>query len=258
MNGSILKMCELFGVTSSRTVDVTSELKEFFKHGEFNPHGWGIASWNDEGKVTVVKEPVDSTKSTLIDDYVGSGFKVRGMIAHIRRATIGHVDLENTHPFIARNADQREWTFAHNGTIFESEELKPYADIQNGSTDSERIFLYILDQNNGVADAASRFKIMDSIAVRLSDKNKLNLVAFDGEYLYVHKNEAGTMYYKDHEGYIFIATKPLDDGVWEEVPINRLHVFKDGELVFEGTVHDHTYVYDEKQMQMHYMGFAGL
>lgn len=251
-------MCELFAVSSDRTIDVTAALKEFFKHGEFNPHGWGIATWNDEGKITIDKEPVDSTKSTLIDSYISSGIKCRGIIAHIRRATIGYVDYKNTHPFIAHDPNWREWAFAHNGTIFESDELLPYADIQCGATDSERILLYILDQNKRATDESSRFKIMDSVAVKLSDKNKLNFVAFDGQDLYVHKNEAGTMYRKNYDGYVYIATKPLDDGEWEEVPLNRLLVYRDGKLIYEGTPHDHTYIHDEEQMNMLYLGYSEL
>ena len=251
-------MCEIFGVTSDRTIDVSSELKEFFKHGETNPHGWGIASWNDEGRITIDKEPVDSTKSTQIGSYISSAIKCRGMIAHIRRATIGYVDYRNTHPFIAHDPNWREWVFAHNGTIFESEELLPYTDIQTGSTDSERILLYILDKNKGVTGDEERFKVMDSAAVKLSNKNKLNFMAFDGRFLYVHKNEAGTMYRKVSDGYVLIATKPLDDGLWEEVPLNRLQVYREGRLIWEGTQHGHTYVHDEEQMNMLYLGYSGL
>ena len=251
-------MCEVFGVSSVRTIDVTKELKEFFKHGEYNPHGWGIASWNDKGRITIDKEPVDSTKSAKTAELISEGYKCRGIIAHIRRATIGYVEHKNTHPFIAHDPNWREWVFAHNGTIFESDELLPYTDIQSGSTDSERILLYILDQNKGVRDEASRFKVMDSVAVKLSDKNKLNFFAFDGQDFYVHKNEAGTMYFKKTDGAVFFATRPFDDGDWEEVPLNRLLVYRDGELVYEGTVHDHTYVHDEEQMNMLYLGYSGL
>ena len=251
-------MCEIFGVSSDRTIDVTRELKEFFKHGEYNPHGWGFVSWNDEGKLTIDKEPVDSTKSTLVDSYLSGGFKCRGLIAHIRKATIGYVDIRNTHPFIAHDPNWREWAFAHNGTIFESDDLLPYADIQSGSTDSERILLYILDQNKGVTDEASRFKVMDSVAVKLSEKNKLNFFAFDGQDLYIHKNEAGTMFRKQHDGYVLFATRPLDNEIWEEVPLNRLQVYRDGKLIYEGTVHDHTYVHDEQQMNMLYLGYSEL
>ena len=251
-------MCELFAVTSDRTIDVSRELEEFFRHGETNPHGWGIASWNDKGRITIDKEPVDSTRSSLIGSYISSARRCRGMIAHIRRATIGYVDYKNTHPFIAHDPNWRAWVLAHNGTIFESDELLPYADIQSGATDSERILLYILDKNKGVRGEEARFRVIDSVAVKLSDKNKLNFMAFDGQDLYVHKNEAGTMFRRVCDGYVLIATKPLDDGVWEEVPLNRLQVYRDGKLIWEGTQHDHTYVHDEEQMNMLYLGYSEL
>ena len=251
-------MCEMFGVSSDRTIDVTAELKTFFSHGEYNPHGWGIASWNDAGKITIDKEPVDSTRSAKIVKLLSSGISCRGIIAHIRKATIGYVEHKNTHPFIAHDPNWREWAFAHNGTIFESDELLLYKDIQSGSTDSERILLYILDQNKGIRDEAGRFKVMDSVAVKLSDKNKLNFLAFDGENFYVHKNEAGTLYRKNNNGSVFFSTRPLDDGTWEEVPLNQLLVYRDGKIVYEGTVHDHTYVHDEQQMNMLLMEYSQL
>ena len=251
-------MCEMFGVSSDRTIDVTSELKAFFRHGEYNPHGWGIATWDDTGRITIDKEPVDSTRSAKIVKLLSSGVLCRGIIAHIRKATIGYVEHKNTHPFIAHDPNWREWVLAHNGTIFESDELLPYKDIQSGSTDSERILLYILDQNKGIRDEAERFKIMDSVTVKLSDKNKLNLLIFDGEDLYVHKNEAGTLYRKNNDGSVFFATRPLDDGAWEEVPLNQLLVYRDGKLVYEGTVHEHTYIHDEKQMNMLLMEYSQL
>ena len=67
-------MCELFGLSSDRKIDVTAELREFFKHGEYNPHGWGMASWDDEGTVAIVKEPVKSTESAKINELLASGF----------------------------------------------------------------------------------------------------------------------------------------------------------------------------------------
>ena len=97
-----------------------------------------------------------------------------------------------------------------------------------------------------------------SAAVKLSDKNKLNFLTFDGEDLYVHKNEAGTLYRKNGDGHVFFSTRPVDDGPWEEVPLDQLLVYRDGKLIYEGTVHDHTYIHDEKQMNMLLMEYSQL
>ena len=99
---------------------------------------------------------------------------------------------------------------------------------------------------------------MDSIVSDLSAGNKLNILVFDGENLYVHKNEAGTMYQKTGDGIVYFSTKPLDDGEWNEVPINRLMIYRDGVKIYEGNAHNNTYVYDEKQMNMLLMGYAML
>ena len=126
-------MCEVFGVSSGRNTDVSAELKEFFKHGDYNPHGWGIASWDKDGAVTLVKEPLNSVESARITELLSSGFTCRGMFAHVRRATIGHVKIENTHPFIGTDANGRDWTL----------------EIGRASC-RERV--YILDRNEGITD----------------------------------------------------------------------------------------------------------
>ena len=66
-------------------------------------------------------------------------------MAHIRLATIGDVDYENCHPFVKRDCGGRVWTLIHNGTIFNCPLLDGYVHRQEGSTDSERIFLYLID-----------------------------------------------------------------------------------------------------------------
>lgn len=251
-------MCELFGLSSCSIIDVTAELKEFFKHGEYNPHGWGMASWDDEGTVTIIKEPVKSTDSRTVSDLLSSGVSCRGMFAHIRKATIGHVEYENTHPFSGTDPNGRVWTLVHNGTIFELGSLTEFHDIGKGTTDSESLLLYILDQNNGVKTEEERHGLIDSIVSDISRSNKLNILLFDGKDLYVHKNEAGTMYYLDLNGSTYFSTKPLDDRDWQEVPINRLLIYRDGQKIYEGKDHGNTYIHDEEQLRLLYLGYSGL
>lgn len=42
--------------------------------------------------------------------------KSKSIIAHVRKATIGEVCLENAHPFV-RQLWGRHWVFAHNGDL---------------------------------------------------------------------------------------------------------------------------------------------
>ena len=136
--------------------------------------------------------------------------------AYIRSATIGEVSDNNAHPFTGIDKFGRQWVLCHNGTLFDAPELDKYHYIQEGSTDSERLFLY------------------------------------------VHKNEPGTLHAKTTPDGIIFSTHPLDDGHWTEVPTNCLQVYKDGDLVYEGRRHDYTYIYDPEKMKVVFMAYAGL
>jgi glutamine amidotransferase len=70
------------------------------------------------------------------------------VLAHVRRATVGRVALENTHPFCYEG-----WAFVHNGTLARFDELRPkmlammtpkHCTVIQGETDSEHIFHLLL------------------------------------------------------------------------------------------------------------------
>ena len=107
-------------------------------------------------------------------------------------------------------------------------------------------------------DAKERMDLIDEIIHKLAPGNKLNLMIDDGEYFYVHKNEEKTLHIKKEEGCAIFSTQALTDEGWEEFPQNRLMVYKDGELVYQGKKHDGTYVMDEEEMKLLFMAYAGL
>ncbi|MBR1797957.1 MAG: class II glutamine amidotransferase [Clostridiales bacterium] len=251
-------MCELFGLSSDRKVRVNEILKTFFEDGNIHSHGWGIASWHADNKVSLIKEPENALRSALLKDIMSEDMSYNGVIAHMRRATIGDIEYNNTHPFMGEDSLGRTVVMVHNGTIFDSPELNEYQYIQKGTTDSERIFLYILDRFGDHKSHEERFEFLNDTVIRLSENNKLNLLLFDGEYMYVHKNEAQTLYVKETEGCAIFSTRPLNETGWEEIPLDRLLVYRNGQKVYEGTTHDHTYVFNEEQMQMLYMSYSGL
>ena len=94
-------------------------------------------------------------------------------------------------------------TIAHNGTIFEGDILTDYFHRQKGETDSERILLFMLDRLNDLIrqkgrplDEDERFSVLEEMTKDLSPHNKLNLLIYDGDILYVHisilQRRAGT------------------------------------------------------------------
>ena len=257
-------MCELFGVTSDHKVKLDKLLEIFFSHSVEHPNGWGLALF-DDGNLSIEKEPVRAFGSQYLKSRLSGHIESSRMMAHIRRATVGDINFNNTHPFTGRDESGRTWTLIHNGTIFESSELTRYQCFQKGTTDSERILLYLIDRMNSLlrkgtdlSDVAPRIEVIDDLIKTLSHNNKLNLLIFDGEYFYVHKNEKGTLFRLEHNGATLLSTKPLTREGWEEIPQNRLLVYKDGSSVFEGDPHNNTYVMNEENMRTLFLGYSGL
>lgn len=231
-------MCELFGASLKENEDISGYLTEFFSHGAQHPHGWGIYR-EHRGNFEIVKEAVSSIKSALAKKIVLTTEPQRHFMAHIRLATAGAVKTANCHPFSGTDASGKCWTLIHNGTIYAVNRTFPYRLAQHGNTDSERVFLYLLDKLNKVrpSNDSERFAVADEAVQELSEHNKLNLLISDGETLYVHKNMEGTLFYlKTDNGYYF-STKPLGNGVWTEFPTAQLIAFRNGEKLFSGTNH---------------------
>lgn len=241
-------MCELLGISAEKPIDARGYLKTFYSHSIRHPHGWGLMR-EAGGKTEIIKEPVCASGSRIISDAISKTELQTRLLAHIRLATVGARKYDNCHPFTGFDASGRRWTLIHNGTIYSGVQLSKYLREQSGDTDSERIFLYLLEEINKVIilnDAPlspeQRFHILDKAAVTLSPRNKLNLMIDDGEFLYVHKNMKDTLVYKETDGGIVFSTEPLDDGEWIQLPMTRLFVYKNGKCVFEGKKHDNEFI----------------
>ena len=84
--------------------------------------------------------------------------------------------------------------------------------------------------------------MIEKVIIYLAPRNKLNLMIYDGEILYVHKNMKDTLKYKQlPEGFLF-ATTPLDEEAWPEFPLAQLHAYRNGELIQKGNPHDGIFI----------------
>ena len=257
-------MCELFGACAEKSVRMNEYLKEFYSHSNRHPHGWGLTLL-EENEASIEKEPVQASKSSYLKERLTSPISCRTILAHIRYATIGNVEYSNCHPYTMKDDSGRRWTQVHNGTIFDYQPLEKYVKYQSGDTDSERILLYFVEKVNQVQAyykkplcGEERFRLLDDILVSMSKGNKLNLMLYDGEYMYVHTNYAASLYYKEIDGGRIFATVPLDGEYWQPVPFTRLLAYKDGKLVFEGTNHGNEYVDREENLKYLYQIFSSL
>lgn len=258
-------MCELFGVIGREKKRINDKLREFYSHSDKNPHGWGLAVFDPpSGGTYFEREDKNAAVSGRVKELLSKDIYSSCAMAHIRLATIGLEAPSNTHPFTGLDAFDRRWTLIHNGTVFECEALNRYAYEQDGETDSERILLYILDRmsedisEGSEDDARLRFDILDNIISKITPENKINIILYDGEYMYVHTNFRDSLFLKHEGGSVYFSSTPLDGGNWEKVPFTRLLAFKDGEIVFEGTDHGNEYIPDEKNIQALYLAYSGL
>ena len=235
-------MCELLGFNGKHERNLIPYLLEFYSHGGDNPHGWGLVDMNRRDAFQIELEAVRSDHSRLLPHVIKDLRPTRLLMAHIRNATVGDVSIENCHPFCFRDHSGRQWVLMHNGTIFQSERLGKYQKQQRGTTDSERILLYLIDRLNqasaeGELSFDQRREIVEDVVRELSPGNKLNLIISDGECLYVHINTRGNLHCKDDGENILLSTKPLDGETWTPVEINRLLVCRDGAVVYTGPAH---------------------
>lgn len=248
-------MCELFAVSSKKSVEINDYLKKFYSHCEEHPHGWGLAIMSENESI-VQKQPMKASESEELKKILSKPIRVTNAFAHIRLATMGYMDSFNCHPFSKIDNAGRTWTLIHNGTIFEYENLNKYITKQLGETDSERILWYIVDEINDLQDELERkldpeecFKLLDDIIRDLSEGNKLNVMIFNGEFMYIHTNYRNSLYYLKTEDTLFITTRPITDEKWRLIPFNRVIGIKNGELVFEGKKHDNEYFISEDHLK---------
>lgn len=251
-------MCELLGITAKNSFDVTSLLDAFYRHSASHPHGWGLAVFR-RGGVSLEKEPERAIDSRYLGSRLRRGVECSALFAHIRYATVGRIESVNCHPFVWDDRNGRTWTLVHNGTLFESGPTSAFREVQEGSTDSERLLLYIVSRmNDASTDERERFRIMDEIIHEMAPGNKLNLMVSDGEYQYIHTNCPGTLYrWQDGEKTIF-ATTPLHWDGWIPAQRNRLLVYRQGEHVWSGLPHAWDFREEEHDMSSLYGAFAEL
>lgn len=257
-------MCELFGISGREKINVREYLKEFYSHSIEHPHGWGMAVFYGD-IASVEKEPVQAMCSTYLRERLRGNMETRVMLAHIRLATVGSMDYENCHPFVKKDISGRHWTLIHNGTMFDCPVLDSYFYQQEGRTDSERILFYFVDMLNKEQEKKGsslapeeRFGLLNRLICNMAEGNKMNLLLYDGEYMYVHTNYADSLYYRKIKEGILFSTRPLKGGGWEPVQMCTLLAFKDGEQAFVGTNHGQEYIDNEKDMQFLFLDSASL
>jgi predicted glutamine amidotransferase len=154
--------CQLLGMNCNTPTDFTFSLKGFCKRGgdtDIHSDGWGVAFYEQHG----IRQfhDVEAAASSPMANFLSSHpIRTLNMMAHIRFATVGNVQLSNVHPF-CREMWGVNFAFAMNGDVpmFKQD---PHAKLNSlgpgdspckeeiyynpvGSTDSEAAFCAILN-----------------------------------------------------------------------------------------------------------------
>ena len=266
-------MCELLGMSAHHPASITLSLNEFARHGgETGPHadGWGVAFYEGPD-ANLIRESTPAADSVLMSTLRGYRVASEIVIAHIRQASFGPVELKNTHPF-RREIGGRVHTFAYNGDL--PGIGSRYSLGQNGfvlpvgNTDSEYAFCLLMQRLSGiwcnsrdVPALARRKKIISEFAHQIGELGSANFLYSDGDALFVHghvrtqpdgsvsspglhyicvtcdygigQSELASVKLESDQiqKVTLISTTPLNGGDWQAMHEGELLIVKGGEIV---------------------------
>lgn len=199
-------MCRLFGfrsnVPSAVHRSLVTEKNSLLQQSREHKDGWGIASYG-EAPLPQVAHGLGAAHQDPDFERVSSLVASRAVVAHVRLASVGSVELRNAHPFL-----YGRWSFVHNGTVKRfaqhqqalEERIRPdLRALLRGATDSERcfyLFLTHLAELRPLQAAASAEEVACALAqtmrlvsaltdlpgeTRPAECSSMNFLATDGE-----------------------------------------------------------------------------
>ncbi len=172
-------MCRLFGfravVPAAVHPALVTEKNSLVIQSREHKDGWGIAAYGVEPRPTVA-HGVGPAHSDPDFHRVSSLVSSHTVVAHVRLASVGAVELRNSHPFLLG-----PWSFVHNGTLREfarhreaiealiHPELRAHI---RGTTDSERCFYLFITRlrARGPVDRPMR---VEDVAIAVAETMEL-------------------------------------------------------------------------------------
>lgn len=147
------------------------------------------------------------------------------VIAHVRRKTVGELALANTHPF-----RRGQFVFAHNGTIHAfaalvAQTAPAHLAMLEGDTDSERLFAFVLTKIDEQGDVARGVTEAIRVLRTIDQLGEANFLLSCGTRLYAYRH-GRTLYTLQRAEAQLVASEPLTDEPWQEVPERELVVLE--------------------------------
>jgi predicted glutamine amidotransferase len=188
-------MCQLLGMNSRLPASLHLSFTGFSQRGGATAHhgdGWGMAFFEAEGQakgkgVRCFIDKESAATSAVAQMLRSHPIKSHNVVAHVRKATVGEVALENCHPFV-RELWGRYWVFAHNG------DLKDYGPRLHGgfrpvgSTDSERAFCWLMQElaksHADVPNVAELTNTLRELVPQIARHGSFNFLLSNGQALW--------------------------------------------------------------------------
>lgn len=210
-------MCRIFGSVAADQTSVRHELLDaenpLIRQAEEHDSGWGMAAYaRGEGE-----DPwcVRFTDAAYADDDFHKALDTRARIfnVHLRRATMGGLTPENTHPFCLG-----PYSFGHNGTIIDYPKLLTRGMKRPaGQTDSEHFF-NLLMHDFDPARARSCLRRAVRTVIERSAFSGVNFLFGDGERLFAYRLGVFELHWVARPGQLVVASERVTaDETWHDV-----------------------------------------
>jgi predicted glutamine amidotransferase len=247
--------------------DVVFSFTGFAARGGVTDHhadGWGIAFFEDKACRLFIDHQSSAT-SPIAEMVKRYPIKSKNTIAHIRKATQGHIVLENCHPFL-RELWGRHWIFAHNGDLQDYRPVLSGVYQPVGTTDSELAYCALLQGLRKAFPGQQQppldelFAALEALTREITQFGVFNFLMSNGQALFAHCSTHlyylvrswpfSTAHLVDADVSIdfakyttpedrvaVIATQPLTDNeVWTRFAPGDLLMFQHGKLVAQANV----------------------
>jgi glutamine amidotransferase len=223
-------MCRVFGCVASEPASIRHELIEavnpLIRQSEDHDSGWGMAVYEraDGLDPRCVRFP----EAAFADDDFLDATDIKGRIfnVHVRRATMGGLAPENTHPFCLGS-----YSFGHNGTIVRYPRLLEHPSVTrpSGDTDSEAFFNFLMtiyDAGNPIASLRKAIRT----TVQRSPFSGLNFLFSDGDRLFAYRLGLFELHWLHRPGQLLVASERVTDEDWHTVQQDVLLVLDPDDL----------------------------
>jgi len=257
-------MCQLFALSCNAPSAVTFSFTGLSARGGHtgeHADGYGLAFHDDK----VCRHFIDegrASDSALADFLRRHPIRARTVLAHIRKATQGAVQLSNCHPFV-REWQGRHWSFCHNGDLKDFHPRLTGSHLPVGDTDSERAFCWMLQELRGhfrgrrAPGWQQLAPVIADLADHIAPHGRFNFLLSDGQAVYAHASTRLFWLKREHpfptahlvdpdialdlsvangpdDRMVLVATEPLTrNEAWTPFGSGELQVFVAGEPVWQ-------------------------